>query len=307
MMNGNWAVELQGLHKTYSRRIHALRGVDLRIGRGEIFGLLGPNGAGKSTLVKIMMTIVRPLAGQGTLLGHPLGHQPTLQHVGYLPENHRFPSYLTARRMLHYYGRLTRASSISCRRRAAELLDRLGMSRWTEIRLEKYSKGMLQRVGLCQALQHDPQLIVLDEPTDGVDPIGRKQIRELLLEARQQGKSILINSHILSELEMVCDRVAILLQGRVARQGTIAELTDHTRSYEISLIGDQPPPPELLQRYNAKYEPPAIHLSENDPVRVNQLLDDLRNRQLLISAVTPRRWSLEDVFIDAAQGTGGDQ
>src|SRR4051812_2614038 len=191
----------------------------MKVRAGEIYGLLGPNGAGKSTLVKIMMTVVRPTSVTGTLLGHPVGHKPTLARVGYLPEHHRMPQYLTGRQVLEFYASLAKVNAANRKRRADELLKTVGMSDWSNKKISSYSKGMLQRIGLAQALMNDPALVVLDEPTDGVDPVGRREIRDMLLALRQQGRTIFLNSHLLSELEMVCDRVAILVQGVVAMHG----------------------------------------------------------------------------------------
>ncbi|HEX8914517.1 MAG TPA: ABC transporter ATP-binding protein, partial [Humisphaera sp.] len=217
-------------------RVHALQGIEMRVARGEVFGLLGPNGAGKSTLVKIMMTVIRPTRADGTILGAPVGrHKEALRKVGYLPENHRFPKYLTGRQTLEFFGALAGVDRGTLKKRAGELLDVVGMGAWGDKRVSNYSKGMLQRVGIAQALMPDPDLVVLDEPTDGVDPVGRRDIRDLLQRLREQGKTVFINSHLLSELEMVCDRVAILVQGRVAKQGTIDDLTVKSQRYEVEL------------------------------------------------------------------------
>ena len=235
------AIHIESVSKTYGRRIHAVREVAITVRRGEIFGLLGPNGAGKSTLVKILMTVVRPTHVRGHLLGAPIGYKPALSRVGYLPESHRFPRYLTGRQTLEFFGSLALVNRAARRRRADELLERVGMAQWGGVRVSRYSKGMMQRVGLAQALINDPDLVVLDEPTDGVDPMGRRHIRDVLLALRQAGKTIFINSHLLSELEMICDRVAILVSGKVARQGTIADLTRESQWYEIELATQDPP------------------------------------------------------------------
>lgn len=229
------AIDLHQVFKVYGRRVHALQGVDLRVNRGEVFGLLGPNGAGKSTLVKIMMTVVRPTRAQGKILGHPVGHKPTLARVGYLPENHRFPKYLTGRQVLDFFSALAGVDRVTRRRRSAEFLDIVGMTEWADTKISTYSKGMLQRVGLAQALVHEPDLVVLDEPTDGVDPVGRRDILDVLNRIRGQGRTVFVNSHALSELEAICDRVAILVKGRVAKQGTLDELTVAKQRYEIEV------------------------------------------------------------------------
>lgn len=232
------AIDLRQVFKTYGKRVHALQGVDMRVNRGEVFGLLGPNGAGKSTLVKIMMTVVRPTRADGKILGNPIGHKPTLARVGYLPENHRFPKYLTGRQVLEFFSALAGVDRATRRKRSAEFLDIVGVTQWADTRIQTYSKGMLQRVGLAQALVHEPDLVVLDEPTDGVDPVGRRDILDVLNRIRGQGRTVFVNSHALSELEAICDRVAILVKGQVAKQGTLDELTIARQRYEIEVAAD---------------------------------------------------------------------
>jgi ABC-2 type transport system ATP-binding protein len=236
------ALDLHGVSKTYRgsmfsrKHVHALREIDMRVHRGEIFGLLGPNGAGKSTLVKILMTVIRPTTCRGLMLGKPVGDKGSLRRVGYLPEHHRFPDYLTAAQLLDYFGALSDVPRDLRRRRAGELLEMVGISNWANHKVKGFSKGMRQRLGIANALMMDPELVVLDEPTDGVDPVGRRDIRNILTALRDQGRTIFLNSHLLSELEMVCDRVAILVQGRVFSQGTIDELTRDSRRYEIEVL-----------------------------------------------------------------------
>ncbi|MFN4243731.1 MAG: ABC transporter ATP-binding protein [Tepidisphaerales bacterium] len=235
------ALDLRHVEKRYGRSVHALKGIALQVARGEVFGLLGPNGAGKSTLVKILMTVIRPTRAEGWVLGEAVGTKASLRRVGYLPENHRFPRYLTGRQTLDFFAALSGAPRAIRRRRVAELLELVGMTEWADQPVARYSKGMMQRVGVAQALTADPELIVLDEPTDGVDPIGRRDIRDVLLRLREQGKTVFINSHLLSELEMVCDRVAILVSGQVARQGTMSELVGLRGHYELEVTGGVAP------------------------------------------------------------------
>ncbi len=236
-MDADLAIDVRNATKIYKRRIHALAGVSIAVQRGEVFGLLGPNGAGKSTLIKIMMTVVRATHVEGAILGQKIGHKPTLARVGYLPEHHRFPRYLTGRQTLEFFAALSGVDRSTRKRRSRELLDVVGMTAWADKKVGEYSKGMMQRIGLAQALVNDPDLILLDEPTDGVDPVGRRDIREVLLALRKQGKTVFVNSHLLSELEMICDRVAILVNGQVARQGRINELNAAKQRYEIEVTG----------------------------------------------------------------------
>ncbi|MCK6476890.1 MAG: ABC transporter ATP-binding protein [Phycisphaerales bacterium] len=214
------AIDLSHVSKTYGRKVRALRDIAMHVARGEIFGLLGPNGAGKSTLVKILMTVIRPSRADGTMLGGRIGDKSVLRRVGYLPEHHRFPEYLTGRQVIEFYGAMAEVPRRERRRRSVELLELVGMKEWGDTKVKGYSKGMRQRVGIAQALVNDPELVVLDEPTDGVDPVGRRDIRAILSRLREQGRTVFLNSHLLSELEMVCDRVAILVhRGRGRRPG----------------------------------------------------------------------------------------
>ena len=247
------AIDLNHISKTYRRRVQALQDISLSVQRGEVFGLLGPNGAGKSTLIKIMMTVVSPTRAKGTILGQPVGHKATLARVGYLPEHHRFPRYLTGRQTLEFFGALSGVDRSTRKRRAAELVETVGMTSWADRKVGEYSKGMMQRIGLAQALINDPDLVLLDEPTDGVDPVGRRDIRDVLMRMKSLGKTVFINSHLLSELEMICDRVAILVGGKVATAGT------HRRTERAA-----------KQRYEIEVDAPldginALHSSQSGP------------------------------------------
>ena len=309
------AIELSGIRKRY-RGVEALRGADLRVEPGEIFGLLGPNGAGKSTLVKILLTLVRPTGGGGTVLGRPLGDRPTLARVGYLPENLRFPDYLTGRQAIDYFAALAKVPRPARRRRTGELLDTVGMGRWADRPVRTYSKGMRQRVGLAVSLVNDPDLLVLDEPTDGVDPVGRKEIRDVLLAAAREGtRSVLLNSHLLSEVESVCTRMAILHRGEVLRQGTLEELAGGTR-YEIDLADVSSPLPEavatLIERLGGTATPappPAadqwrVVVPGHDAAAVQPLLDAARSAGRTVVAMRPLRDTLEELFVEAVSGDG---
>lgn len=300
------AVDLHDVRKRYRGRIDALRGIRMQARRGEIFGLLGPNGAGKSTLVKIMLTVVRPTTARGTILGRPIGTQSVLRRVGYLPEKHRFPVYQTGRQAIEFAGAMCGVDRVTCRRRAEELLDLVGMSDWGGKRVSTYSKGMLQRVGIAAAMVNEPDLVVLDEPTDGVDPVGRKDIRDVLVRIRDAGTCVFLNSHLLSELEMVCDRVAILVQGELAAQGTIDELTADSRRYEIEIGG---PPPVWSADAGLRVPDASDHadgttrlvLPSAEPGAVQPVLDRLRADGRVIEALRPVRESLEDLFMRYVQ------
>src|SRR5690242_10688038 len=278
----DFAINLTRVEKVYRGKIHALRGIEMRVSRGEIFGLLGPNGAGKSTLVKIMMTVVRPTNARGTVLGNTIGHKPTLARVGYLPENHRFPRYLTGRQTLDFFAALAKVPRSIRKRNAGRLLETVGMSAWADKRIGTYSKGMMQRIGLAQAMMNDPDLILLDEPTDGVDPVGRREIRDVLASLRAAGKTVFVNSHLLSELEMICDRVAILVGGLVASQGTLDELALGKGWYEVQLACDPNGRLTSLLPQIQQTAPKLVHngdllqLDTTDPAAIQSVLDHLR-------------------------------
>ncbi len=300
---GASAIDLTDVRKTYGKKVHALRGISMNVRRGEVFGLLGPNGAGKSTLVKILMTVIRPTRALGTMLGAPIGDKATLAKVGYLPEHHRFPEYLTGRQVIEFYGAMSNVGRRDRKRRAAELLELVGMKDWAETKVKGYSKGMRQRIGIAQAVVGDPDLVVLDEPTDGVDPVGRKDIRAILLRLKEQGRTVFLNSHLLSELEMLCDRVAILVQGKVYSQGTIDELTRDQQRYIIEC--EPGVPVDSVLRSGVMGSIPLTHENDtliaatNDAMAVQPLIDSLRRAGVVIRAVRPTRPSLEDLFMQA--------
>ena len=228
-------ISLECVSKVYSGNTHALRDVSLHVGAGEIFGLLGPNGAGKSTLVKVLLTVVKPTVARGEMLGKPIGDKKTLTRIGYLPEQHRLAPYLTARQAVEFVAALSGVDRVTRKKRAAELLDRVGLSKWMDRRVNVFSKGMRQRAGLAAALVNDPQIVFLDEPTDGVDPVGRVEIRDLLIQMRREGRTVFLNSHLLGEAEQVCDRVAILVQGRVVKQGRMDDLQNEGSRQELTV------------------------------------------------------------------------
>ena len=307
------AIDLTGVTKVYRGGVAALGGVSLRVNRGEVFGLLGPNGAGKSTLIKIMMTVVRPTAAAGTLLGQRVGHKPTLARVGYLPEHHRFPRYLTGRQTLEFFAGLSGVDRATARRRSAELIDTVGMTAWADQKVANYSKGMMQRVGLAGALVNDPDLVLLDEPTDGVDPVGRRDIRDVLIRMRDAGKTVFINSHLLSELEAVCERVAIMVGGRIARQGTMNELTSDRGRYEVEVEAVADPtavrsavaplltPAGTLRGGTVAVTvgPALVSVESTDADDVQDVIDAVRRAGLSVRRVQPIRPSLEELFMEA--------
>ena len=292
-------IRAEGLKKTY-RDIRALDGVDIEVRPGEIFGLLGPNGAGKTTAVKILLGLTHPTEGRASIGGIDSSRPESRARVGYLPEGHRFPGYLTARSTLSVFGRMSGMSASEISRRVPELLARVRLEPWAGVRVRKFSKGMVQRLGLATALVSDPDVLLLDEPTDGVDPVGRREIRDLLLEQAARGKAILVNSHLLSEIEMTCGRVAILKQGRIAAQGTIAELTRRESRYRLAATGLDESLLEVFRSTGAAAERQNGHvlLSVRDVAHLNELVDRLRGRGGELTELSPLKSSLEEVFVE---------
>jgi len=226
------AIDVRDLKKTYRtpfalKKVEALRGVTFGVERGHIFGFVGPNGAGKTTTIRILMGLVRPTAGSATLLGHPLASRDARRKIGFLPESPYFYDYLTVGELCDLAGRLFGIDAAARKRRADELIEKVGLGGARGQSLKKFSKGMLQRAGLAQALMNDPELVVLDEPMSGLDPIGRKEVRDLILELRDRGKTVFFSTHILSDVEAITDRVAIVARGQLQAHGTPAELVSH--------------------------------------------------------------------------------
>lgn len=307
MTDDGWAIDLSHVAKTYKGGVIALRGIEMRVQCGEVFGLLGPNGAGKSTLIKILMTVIRPTKCKGTVLGARVGDTATLARVGYLPEHHQFPDYLTARQLLNYVGAMQKVPAHQRRKKTDELLELVDMTAWADKRLGSYSKGMRQRVGLAQALIADPELILLDEPTDGVDPVGRRDIRAVLARLKGEGKTVFLNSHLLSELEMVCDRVAILLQGVVRTQGTMAELIESRAGYRVQIAETDAGVAlaEIADRSGAAVTETGdgLVLQTADASEIQPVIDALRGRGLTITRCAIAKPTLEDLFLEAVTDT----
>ena len=274
------ALAIRGLGKRYGR-VEALRGVDLEVGEGELVGLLGPNGAGKSTLVKIACGLVRPTAGEATVCGAPAGSAAARAALGYLAELFRFPGWYTADEVLALHQRLGRSDRGAAERR--ELLDLVGLADAADRRVEAMSKGMSQRLGIAQALVGRPRLLLLDEPTSALDPVGRRTVRVLLEELKARGVAVLLNSHLLSEVELVCDRVAILLDGALVAGGVTEELA-RPRGVEVDVDGG-------VRRYE--------HAGRADvPGIVERLIRDGEQ----VYGVRVLRSTLEEVYLDAVGG-----
>ena len=273
-------------------------GISFAVESGTTFGLLGPNGAGKTTCVKMVLSSVWPTAGNATIFGLDSRLQEARLPIGYLPENHRFPTYFTGTGMLDLYGSLSGMDAAKRKRRIPELLELVGLDKWGDVRLGKYSKGMLQRVGLAQAILHSPKLLILDEPTDGVDPVGRIEIRKILQELEAQGTTVFINSHQLGEVETFCRDVAILHKGRVALSGRVKDLTA-TKGFRLTARNV----PEALQsELGGTSEGATVAFRVPVIEDANAAVDKLRAAGCLVESLVQTSSTLEEVFVRTING-----
>jgi ABC-2 type transport system ATP-binding protein len=300
------ALRFQDLTKDYrkwpwSEPFRALDGFSLDVRRGEIFGFLGPNGSGKTTSIHIALGLTHATAGGGRILGRPFGDVPTRRRVGFLAENVAY-HHVSARRLVHLHGALNGVPGASLRRRTMELLQTIDMQDFADKPVQKFSRGMMQRVGLAIALVNDPELLVLDEPTSALDPAARVQVRELLLDARRQGKTIFLSSHLLSEIELICDRIGILHRGRLIRLGTIDELLEVRDRFEIrarNLTGELPEGAAAEGGMVCWTVPAATQRAA---------IERLWAAGGELISVTPARKTLEQLFLELtgdSTGTGG--
>jgi len=291
-------VEAEHLQKTFAlgffrKKVRAVDDVSFTVEKNEIFGFLGPNGAGKTTTLKMLMGLIFPSRGQARIFGRPIAERAVKQRLGFLPENPYFYDYLSGAELLDLMGHLFGLGRAERRRRARTLLERVGLGRAGDLALRKYSKGMLQRLGIAQALINDPELIVLDEPMSGLDPIGRKEIRDLIVELKHEGKTVLFSTHILSDVELICDRVAIVVGGRMRDVGPLKKLLS-PRLIDTELV---------VEKEGALA---AVRLPPDADVDA-ALRDALAAGKKIVS-VTPRKQSLEDLFVrevDSADVAGG--
>jgi ABC-2 type transport system ATP-binding protein len=299
------AIRTRDLSKDYSvgfwrpRPYRALDRLSIDVGRGDVFGFLGPNGAGKTTTLKLLMQLVFPTSGEAEILGRPVGDTAVRQRIGYLPENPYFYDHLTAEELLDYYGRLFRLRDL--RTRVSATLDRVGVGAERRLQLRKFSKGMLQRVGLAQALLNEPDVLFLDEPMSGLDPLGRRDVRALILELRDQGRTIFFSSHILSDAEALCSRVAIVAKGRLAASGTLAELHEFTvLGWELVVSAL---PPGVLESLETRArtitriagDRYAIEMSAES--RPDRILAEITAAGGQLISLNPVRETLEDFFV----------
>ncbi len=305
-------IEVEGLDKTYygmfGKSVPALRGVDLEVERGQAFGLLGPNGAGTTTLVKVLLGLVKKTSGSARLLGSPAGSATSRLRVGYMPENRHYPAFLKARQVLDLFGQLNGLPAARRKERIRAVLEDVEMSQWSEHKVGGFSKGMRQRLALAQALLNEPELLFLDEPAEGIDPLGRVVVRNILRRCQERGTTLFINSHLLTEVEMICDQVAILHAGRVAESGRLTEMTSKEREYR--LIAASPPEQvlpaldgavESIEQVSAPAGLFAWKLTVGGRPQLNAAVDLLRGAGVEIEAIEAVRSSLEDVFLQAVK------
>lgn len=304
-------LEVQDLRKTFTRgfsrrKTEAVRGISFSVERGQIFGFLGPNGAGKTTTIKILMGLIFPTAGTASVLGAPAGDRKAKSRLGYLPENPYFYDYLSAPELLDMVGRIHGLDRAARRKRIGELIERVGLGHAGKRPLRSFSKGMLQRAGLAQALMGDPELVVLDEPLSGLDPLGRKEVRDLIFELRDAGKTVFFCTHILADASMLCDRVGIIVKGELRDVGPLGELlSPKVQSVEVVWA-----PPEAdaeavraaLREREGEHETTSEGevMRTTDPAAGHAFVAAVVGKGGTIHSVNPHRQSLEELFVHEA-------
>ena len=308
------AIRTRELSKDYyvgfwrPRPYRALDSLSIDVAPGDVFGFLGPNGAGKTTTLKLLMQLVFPTSGDAEILGRPLGDISVRRRIGYLPENPYFYDHLTAEELLEYYGQLFGIAAADRRPRITATLDRLGIGAERRLPLRKYSKGMLQRVGIAQALLNDPEVLFLDEPMSGLDPLGRRDVRALMLELRDRGRTIFFSSHILSDAEALCSQVAIVAKGRLAAAGTLTELREFAvQGWELVMAGVPAAALDRLRPRVRRILPIAgdRYVIELPPDgRPEELLRELTGAGATTISLNPLRETLEDVFVRRVAAVG---
>jgi ABC-2 type transport system ATP-binding protein len=301
------AIEILGLEKIYSvgfwrkKPKHALRPLHLTVAEGEIFGFLGPNGAGKTTTLKLLMGLMFPTSGSARILGREINDPVMKAQIGFLPEQPYFYDYLTAQELLTYYGQLSGVAAKELSRKVDAVLQRVGLPDVGGVQLRKFSKGMLQRAGIAQAILHDPKVVFFDEPMSGLDPMGRREVRDLMEQLKHEGKTVFFSTHILSDAEALCDHVAIINKGELRGVGAVADLTSSFHG-RVELVWQGTIVPASLRALGAE-----CHVT-GDTVRAivseaNQdaAIEALRRERLRLVSVTPVRTSLEDYFMQKLQ------
>lgn len=296
------ALKIENLHKSFKvgfipKKKKILEGISLEVNEGEIFGYLGPNGAGKTTTLKCILGIIFPEAGTIEIFGKPHLSLQAKEKIGFLPENPYFYEYLTALEFLNFYGDLFFKDKKEKQARIHELLRLVGLENWTNLQLRKFSRGMLQRIGLAQALINEPSLIFLDEPLGGLDPLGRKEIRDIIVKLKMEGKTVFLSSHILQDIEMICDRVAIIQNGQIINQGSLADLiSEKILSTEITLSGiDIKELEGLGECYSVHGEKILLKVIDED--KIESIMSLVQEKKGKIHSFIPRTETLEDLFV----------
>jgi len=307
-VEGETIVRVEGLVKDFrpgfgltKRRV--LHGITFEVRRGEIFGFIGPNGAGKTTTLKVLMGLIRASAGRAELLGHAVSESEFRREIGFAPESPYFYEFLTGREILSFYARLCDVAPAQIAARVDAVLGEVGLSHAGDARLRTYSKGMLQRIGIAQAIVHDPAVIFLDEPMSGLDPVGRKEIRDLIVRLNAQGKTVFMNTHILSDVEMICDRVAIIVKGRIAYQGALDGFPGERKLFDVTLASL---PPDFVEEVEAQLgtkldgrgERVTLRLAEKE---MNELVQAALVRGARIEEIVRHRDDLETLFLRAVE------
>jgi ABC-2 type transport system ATP-binding protein len=297
------AIETVGLRKAYRGTV-VLHDLSLAVAPGEVFGFLGPNGAGKTTTVKILMGLVRPTAGAARIFGLPAGDRDARRRVGYLPENFRFHDWMTGAELLDFHGRLAGLPAAERRSRIPDVIARVGLAGRGDERIRNYSKGMTQRIGLAQAIFHRPGLVLLDEPTSALDPVGRREVRDLIHALRDDGITVLLNSHLLSEVELVCDRAAIIDRGRVVRSGRLAELLGASSTIRVTVDRVDSELLAALKRFAdvLAVEGATVTLGVADVEVAPPIAAAVMRGGYQLYGLVPVHRSLEDVFMDLVEG-----
>jgi len=300
------AIETHHLRKVFGHKV-AVEDLTLQVRQGEVFGFLGPNGAGKTTSVKMLLSLVAPTSGQGRLLGAPLGDVKTRARVGFLPEHFRFHDWLNAAEFLRLHGQLYGMTEARLRECVPKLLDLVGLAPHSDKKLKSFSKGMLQRIGLAQALLNQPQLIFLDEPTSGLDPVGRRLVRDIIRDLKSQGATVFLNSHLLSEVEITCDRVAFIKQGQVIRQAALQTLVEGQTTVELRVGRLSPNMIEGLSRWgqDVRVDGDRVHLAVDAEEALPQMARWIVEQGGDLYAMTPQKLSLEDLFLQVVGTDGG--
>lgn len=305
-------IEISKLHKIYTKgvgkKIHALKGINLEVGNGEIFGFLGPNGAGKSTTIKLILDIIKPTSGKILLSGKDVRDPESRRNLGFLPENPIYYEYLTPEELLWFVGKTFKVNSEKISEKTNELLNLMGLENFRQVPLRYFSKGMIQKIGLAQTLVHEPDILILDEPTSGLDPIGRRQVTDLILSLKEKGKTIFFSSHILHDVETICDKVGIIAEGELRFCGKLSEvLHQSVQGFEVVVqnISEEIFKEILDKNINCHREGDTVRLTvlEND---LWQLIEFIKSKNLSLFAIEPKRKTLEGLFLELINKSKGN-